>query len=62
MVVIAQRHVQRRDGTELCKESEEMGQPFWHIEQVSRNENPIGVKFPHGFHDTIMPRMVSVQV
>ena len=39
-----------------------MGQTFRYVEQVPGDENPIGVKFPHGFDDTIMPRMISVQV
>ena len=39
-----------------------MGQTFWDVEQVSRDENPIGVKFPHGFDDMIVPWLISVQV
>jgi hypothetical protein len=39
-----------------------MGQTFRYVEQVPGDENPIRVKFPHGFDDTIMSRMISVQV
>jgi hypothetical protein len=62
MVMIAQRHVQRRDGTELCKESEEMGQPFWYIEQVAGDENPIWAKLAHSFDNIVVPRFISVEV
>jgi hypothetical protein len=39
-----------------------MGQTFRYVEQVPSDENPIRTKFPHDFDDTIMPRMISVQV
>lgn len=39
-----------------------MGQTFRYVEQVSGNENPVRVKFPHGFDDTIMPWMIAIQV
>lgn len=39
-----------------------MGQTFRYVEQVPGDENPIRAKFPHGFDDTIVPRMISVQV
>lgn len=39
-----------------------MGQAFRYVEQVSCDEDPIGVKFPHGCDDTIMPWMIAVQV
>jgi len=62
MVVIAQRHVQGRDGAEPFKEMKEVRQTFRYVEQIPGNENPIRVEFPHGFDNTIMPRMMSVQV
>jgi hypothetical protein len=39
-----------------------MGQTFRDVKQVPGDENPIRAKFPHGFDDTIMPRMIPVQV
>ncbi len=39
-----------------------MRQTFRYVEQVPGDEDPIWVKFPHGFDDTLMPRMISVQV
>jgi len=62
VVVIPQRHVHRRNGAELFEESKEMRESFGNVEQVPGDENPIRAKFSHGFDDTIMPRMISVQV
>jgi hypothetical protein len=39
-----------------------MGQTFRYVEQVTGDENPIGVKLPHGFDDTIMPRIISIEM
>jgi len=39
-----------------------MGQTLRYVEQISGDENPIRVKLPHSVDDTIMPRMISVQV
>ena len=39
-----------------------MRQTFRYVEQVPGDENPIRVKFLHGFDDTIMPWIISVQV
>jgi hypothetical protein len=46
----------------LFEESKEMRQTFRYIEQVSGDENPVRAKLPYGFGNTIMPRMMSVQV
>lgn len=62
MVVIAQCHIQRRDGAELFEKSKEMRQTFRYVDQVSRDKNPIRLKIPHGVDDTIVPRMIPVQV
>lgn len=62
MVVITQCHIQRSDGAQLFEESKEMGQTFRYVEQVPGDENPIRAKFPHGFDDTTMPWVISVQV
>jgi hypothetical protein len=39
-----------------------MRESFGNIEQVPGDHNPIRAKFSHGFDDTIMPRLISVQV
>lgn len=39
-----------------------MRESFRNVEQISGDENPIGAKFSHGFDDTIMPWLISVQV
>ena len=62
MVVITQCHVQRSDGAQLFEESKEMGQTFRDIKQIPGDENPIRAKSSHSFDDTIMPRMIPVQV
>ena len=62
MVVIAQRHVDGRDGAQLFEKAEEMGQAFGYVEEISGDENPIRVESPHGFDNTIMPWMTPVKV
>ena len=62
VVVITQCHVDRCDGAQLFEESKEMRESFRNIEQVPGDNNPIGAKFSHGFDDTIMPRMISIQM
>ena len=62
MVMIAQRHIHRRDGAQAFEKAKEMGQAFRDVEQVSGDENPIRLKLIHGVDNTIMPRVISVKV
>jgi hypothetical protein len=62
MIVIAQCHVQGCDGAQLFEESKERGQTFRYVDQITRDENPIRVEISYGCEDTIMPRLISIQV
>jgi hypothetical protein len=62
MVVIAQRHINRRDGAQAAKKPKQMRQSFWHIEQISCDENPIRVKPLHSGDNLVMSWVISVKV
>lgn len=62
MVVIAQRHVHGCDGTQMFEKAKEMRQAFRHVEQVSRDENPIWAKLLYSGDNLIMSRVISVEV
>lgn len=62
MVMIAQRHVQGRDGTEMSEKLKEMREPFRYVEQVAGDENPIWAKLAHSFDNIVVPRFISVEV
>jgi hypothetical protein len=46
----------------MFEKAKEMWQAFWHVEQVSRDENPIGAELTHGVENAIMPRVITVKV
>jgi hypothetical protein len=54
MVVIAQGHVDWRAIAKTAKKSEQMRKPFWYIEQVPGNENPVRLKIFDGPDDAIV--------
>ena len=39
-----------------------MGEALRYVEQITRDENPIRVEILYGCEDTIMPRLISVQM
>jgi hypothetical protein len=46
----------------VFEETEEMGQAFGYVEQISGDENPIRGNPFHRFDDPIMPRVISVKM
>ena len=62
MIMIAQRHVQGSDGTELLEKSKEMRNTFRHVEQVSGDENPIWAKLLDSGNNLVMSRVISVKM
>lgn len=62
MVVITQRHVHRRDGAQAFEKTKEMRQALRHVEQISRNENPIWVELHHSGDNLVMSRVISIKM
>lgn len=62
MVVIAQRYIHGCDGTQMLEKAKEMRQAFRHVEQISRDENPIWAKLLYSADNLIMSRVITVEV
>ena len=62
MIVIAQRHIEWRDGSKTAKKPEQMQEPFWYIEQVACDHDPIRPEIANDFDEAIVPRVVPVQM
>lgn len=62
MIVIAQRHIERRDGAKTAKKPEQMRHPFWYIEQISSDHDPIWLEIADDPDEAVMARMVPVEM
>ena len=62
MIVIAQGHVDWRDSAKTAKKPEQMRQPFWYIEQVAGNHDPVRLEVADDLDHTIMPRTISIDM
>ncbi len=62
VIVVTQGDEDRRNLAQAGEKSKHMGQSLRHIEQVARNEDPIGSECADGGNDEIVPRLIAVEM
>lgn len=62
VIVVAERHEDRRDLPQGCEKSKQMRQPLRHVEEVAGDKNPVGVKSFDSGDDTIVPWLITIEV
>ena len=62
MIVIAQCHIHRRNVTQTAQKLEQMREPFWYIEQVACDHDPVRLEIADDLDDAIMAGVISVEM
>ena len=62
VIVIAESNIDGSNLAQACEESKQMRQTFRHVEQITRDENPVGPEFIERFHYPVMTRLVAVKM
>jgi len=62
VIMITQGEVDRGHRPQTGKKQEEVRQPFRHVQEVSRDEDPMRLQIPYGGKDLFMPRLKVVEM
>ena len=62
VIVVTQGDEDRRNLAQAGEKSKHMGQSLRNIEQVARNEDPVGSECADGGNDAIVPRLITVEM
>lgn len=62
VIVVAQCDKDRRGFPQAREKSKKVGQPFGHIEQIARDENPIGPDLTDPVDDPVMAWVIDVKM
>ena len=62
VIVIPQRHEDRRNFAQTREKSKKMRQSLWDVEQVAGDKDPVRAKFADGVDDEIVPWLIAVEM